>query len=212
MEQIRIVAVLGQQLVMRAELDDAAADQHRNLVRVTHRRDAVRDEERGATLHDALQLAQDLLLGVGVDAGKSVIQDQDPGITDDRAGNGRALFLSAGESDAALADHGRKTGRELLKFAPDVRRLRRLEHLCFAGLRSTKRNILANRLAEEKRLLGNEADVRAQQLERIIADRAAVNQNRSRGCIVKPRDQIDQGRFSGAGRADDGETASGRNA
>jgi hypothetical protein len=37
LEQIRVIPVLGQQLVVRAQLDDTAGDQHSNLIRVTNR-------------------------------------------------------------------------------------------------------------------------------------------------------------------------------
>src|SRR5271168_3738728 len=111
---------------------------------MSNRRDAVRNEKRRATLHHALQLAQNLLFGVGVDTSECIVQDQYSRVADNRAGNRRALLLAAGESNPALADHRRQTGRELFKFAPYMRRLSRLEHLRLAGPRSTKRNISAN--------------------------------------------------------------------
>ena len=52
------------------------------------------------------RLRQDALLGEGVDAGEGVVQNQNAGIAQDGAGDGGALLLAAGESDAALADHG----------------------------------------------------------------------------------------------------------
>ena len=49
---------------------------------------------------------EDALFGLRVHGGKGIVEDQDARIADDGAGDGAALFLSAGESDAAFADDG----------------------------------------------------------------------------------------------------------
>ena len=56
-------------------------------------------------LHDFAQMVEDLVFGLRVDAGESVVEDQDARVADEGAGDGGALLLSAGEGDAALADH-----------------------------------------------------------------------------------------------------------
>ena len=47
----------------------------------------------------------DLVFGGAVDGAGRVVQDQDARIGEQRAGDGDALALTAGERDAALADH-----------------------------------------------------------------------------------------------------------
>src|SRR5438105_5644178 len=54
--KIRVVAVTGNQLLMRAQFDDAAAVQHRDLVGVAHRRNAMRNEDGRATTHDVAEM------------------------------------------------------------------------------------------------------------------------------------------------------------
>ncbi len=95
-----------------------------------------------------LQFAQDLLFGVGVDTGQRVVQDQDAGVADDGASDGRSLLLASGERDPALAHHGRQAGGKFFKFAPDVGRLSGLQHLFIAGQGSAKGDVSANGLAE----------------------------------------------------------------
>ena len=56
--------------------------------------------------HHVAQVIEDLVFGLRVDAGESVVEDQNARVADQGAGNGGALFLSAGKRDAALADHG----------------------------------------------------------------------------------------------------------
>ena len=78
------------------------------------------DEDGGAALHGFAEAGEDLLFGVGVYAGQGVVEDQDGGIAEDGAGDGGALLLAAGESDAALADDGAEAGRELEDLVGDV--------------------------------------------------------------------------------------------
>ena len=61
---------------------------------------------------DFVQAAQDALLGVGIHAGKGIVENQDARIAKDGAGQGGALLLAAGKRDAALADHGVVSGGE----------------------------------------------------------------------------------------------------
>ena len=64
--------------------------------------------------------AEDALFGVGVYAGEGVVEDEDVGVADDGAGDGGALFLAAGEGEAALADHGVEAFGELEDLGGDV--------------------------------------------------------------------------------------------
>ena len=59
---LRIQAIRRQQLLMRPALDDPAVIQHQDLLRIGHRRQAVRDHQRGAVLRNLLQLRLDRLL------------------------------------------------------------------------------------------------------------------------------------------------------
>ena len=70
--------------------------------------------------HHAAEFAEDLLFGVSVDAGQGVVEDEDAGIAEDGAGDGRALLLPPGESDAALAHRGLQAVREFFELAADV--------------------------------------------------------------------------------------------
>ena len=56
--------------------------------------------------HQSVQGGDDGGLGVGFDAAGGLVQQQDVGVGQERAGDADALFLAAGEADAALADLG----------------------------------------------------------------------------------------------------------
>src|SRR5947208_3246935 len=78
----------------------------RDTVGIAHGRDTVRDEDRGPSEHDFSQMVEDLFFGVGVDAGKSVVEDEDTRVADDGARNRGPLLLAAREGDAAFANDG----------------------------------------------------------------------------------------------------------
>ena len=89
---------------MGAEFYDLSMVKDSNTVGIAHGGDAVRNEDGGAPPHDFTEVVEDLVFGVGVDAGECVVENQNPRIANQGAGNGSALFLAAGEGDAQLTN------------------------------------------------------------------------------------------------------------
>ena len=114
------------QVVVRAALGDAALVEHENLVRVTDRRDAVRDDEARARLADAPQLLKDRLFGRGIDGRKRVVEHENARIDRERARDRDALLLAARERDAALADDRVEAVAEALDVRREARGLGRV--------------------------------------------------------------------------------------
>ena len=83
--------------------DDLAVLEHDQAVGVAQRAQAVRDGEGRAALDQAGDRVLDLLLGLGVDRGGRLVEDQDARVVQDRAGDADALALAAAERLAALA-------------------------------------------------------------------------------------------------------------
>jgi len=77
---------------MRAALDDATAIHDQDQVGGEDGREAVGDDDAGAPLHDALEGLLDERLGLTIQRAGGFIQDQDPGILEDDARQGDALF------------------------------------------------------------------------------------------------------------------------
>src|SRR5262245_24310152 len=99
---------------MGAEFHNLAAVQNCNLVCVAHCRDAMRDEDGRTAFHHLTKMIEDAFFGIRIYAGKRVVEDEDARIPNDGPGYGGALFLSAGERDAAFSDHGFVLERERL--------------------------------------------------------------------------------------------------
>lgn len=146
---------------MRSQLSDAALHKDSDLVSVAGGRDAMGDEDRSSSLHDTGESLENALLGVGIDGGQSVVEDENAWIADDGPGDGRALFLAAGEGDSALANHGVEAARELEDLGADVGDGCRLFDLLVGGLRGSKGDVVADGLGEEEGLLRDKADVGA---------------------------------------------------
>ena len=58
------------------------------------------------SVHDVFQRRLDLGLGLHIHRAGAVVEDQHGGFEQQRAGDGDALFLPAGQVDAALAELG----------------------------------------------------------------------------------------------------------
>src|SRR6185312_3074292 len=94
-------------------VDDPAAVEDDDLVGEGDGREAVGDYEGGAAGHRLAQAGFDRRLGGRVDRGGGVVEDQDPGVGQDRPGDRNPLPLAAGEGEAALADPGLVAVRQL---------------------------------------------------------------------------------------------------
>src|SRR6185295_18212121 len=87
--------------------DDAAAVEDEDTLQRPHRRQAVRDDDGGAAVHQALGRFLDQRLRFRIEAGGRLVQDQYRRVGQEGAGEGDALALAARELDATLADQGR---------------------------------------------------------------------------------------------------------
>lgn len=99
-------APLLQQLLVIALLQQIALAEHEDDICVLHRGEAVRDDDHGAALTSALKGRLDQLLALGIEGARRLVEEQDVGAADERARNGDALLLAAGERHAAGANVG----------------------------------------------------------------------------------------------------------
>src|SRR3954469_14089455 len=136
-------------------------------------------------------MIEDLVFRLRVDAGERVIEDQYPRIADEGAGDCGALFLSARQRDAAFAYHRFVALGKAFDIDGNVGRLRGVADVRIGRRIYAKRDVLANSIAEQERLLRHEADVSAQRLQRVFTDRTAIDQNHARFGIVDAGNEID---------------------
>jgi hypothetical protein len=87
--------------------------------------EAVRDDERRAVLRDFRELRLDRFLGVRIERGRRLVEDEDRRVLEERARDRHALLLAAGELEAALAHRALPLHRQALDEFRDVRDARR---------------------------------------------------------------------------------------
>src|ERR1700733_8360285 len=83
--QVAVVAVQGEQFVVRARLHDASVVQHGDAIGIAHRGNAGRDEDGGVVLHYLAQVIENFIFSASVDAGESVIENENEEIANQRS-------------------------------------------------------------------------------------------------------------------------------
>ena len=95
---------IGDQLPVRAFLDQPAVRQHDDVVGIDDRRKPVRDDDRGAVLHHLGERCLHARLGFVVERRGRLVEQQDRRVAHDGAGDRQALALAAGQRQPVLAD------------------------------------------------------------------------------------------------------------
>ena len=94
MEELRVAAAEVDELFVRAPFDDAAAIEHEDLVGVADRREAMRDRDRRAPARELVERQLHRALGLVVERGGGLVEDQHGRVAQDRARNRDALLLA----------------------------------------------------------------------------------------------------------------------
>src|SRR5579872_3037931 len=100
--EVGVDAIPRQQFGMRAEFGNSSGFQNDDAVGMTRRRYAMRYQKRRAPGPQLFQARKDVLFGLGVDAGKTIIEKQNRRVADQAARQAGALFLAARQSHAAF--------------------------------------------------------------------------------------------------------------
>src|SRR3989338_5120668 len=87
----------AQEFLVRALLGDLAVVDHENAVHTLDGGEAMSDDDRRAAFHQVVQTFLDVALGDRIEAARGFVEDQDRAVRQDRAGDGYALALAAGE-------------------------------------------------------------------------------------------------------------------
>ena len=149
---------------------------------------------------------------VGIHDGRDALGHDDPGhifvvpaqgCVESSFGYGDALALAAGQTHAALGDHGLVTIRHISNKGICLRGFRRFLYGFIGGIAVPETDIFSNGPVEEFALLDADRDFIAEGCLIPEADVSPCYGYRSFCGIVKARDQVDQGCFAAAGGTDD---------
>ena len=94
-DQLGVQALAFQQLLVTALLDGLAAVKHHNAVSIPNSRQPMRDDQGGASLHQALQSLPQVALAHRIQVRRGFVQNQHRRVLQQGAGNGDTLPLTA---------------------------------------------------------------------------------------------------------------------
>ena len=194
---------------MGAGFDDPAFVQHDDAVGPLYRRQAVGDDDGGATDHRGFERALHQALGFGVERAGGFVQQQQRRILEQGARDRDALALAARQAHPALAQERGIALRQALDEIVGGGHLRRGDHLVVAGVRAAVADVFHGVEREDHGILRHDADRAAQRLQRQVTHVHAVEADAAGLRIVEAQQQLEQGGLAGAGRADHGHRLAG---
>ncbi len=149
-------------------------DDHRRLARLVHER---RAQPR---------------VGLEVQRREAVVEDVDLRALHERARDGEALTLAAGDVGAALRDRGVELLGHLGDELRALRDLERAPQLVLGGVLVAVAQVARHRAGEQERPLRDEADLAPQVFAAHLAHVDAVDEHAAAGHVVEARDQVDE--------------------
>src|SRR6266699_3897914 len=176
---------------MCALVDQFAPPQHQYLVGPAYLRETVGNQQGRAPLQEAADRLLDLVFGGAVNRAGRVVQDEDAWIGQQGARNGDALPLSARKRHTALANQRVVT---IFEAQYEVVRLGifrgLLNRRLIRPLSQSIGDILSDGTREEKDILLDGRNLRAQRVQAPLAYVDAVNQDAAFVDVINAIDQL----------------------
>ena len=151
------------------------------------------------------QVLENALLGFGIDAGETVVEQQHRRVADQPPSQSGALHLAAGERDAAFSDHGVHAVGKSFDGLLQVGGLGRGPDRIDLAARVVVGEIVAQCLAEQERNLGHQRRLRPELCEGIVADVLPIQEDLPRRGVEQAHELPQQRRLAGAHPAHDGD-------
>src|ERR1017187_8442402 len=196
-----INSALRDEFLVGADFADLPLLEHHNLVRAAYCGKPVRDDDNGAVLHQVRQrlLYQHFALRVQMAGG--FVENQYGRVLQQGAGDGEALPLSAGELDAAVADHGLVAFREAHDEIVGQRGFGGGADAVGRYAVTAVGDVVRHRVIKQESVLRHQADLASQAGQAEAPHIAAVDPDAARGGVVEARHQVGDGGLPAAARS-----------
>lgn len=204
--EISVEAALLQEGRVGALLNDMTVFHHKDTVCFPDGGKAVGDNEAGAPLHHFSESLLDSDLCHGIDGGGSLIQNQHRGKVEHDAGNAQKLFLTLGEIASILADESIISLGHSLDEAMGMSGLGSLQDLFFTGIRISVGNVFSDGAGFQPGFLQNHPIIVAQAFPGYPLHILAIYGDSSFVHLIEAHEKINQGGFSAAGGAYNGDS------
>ena len=129
--------------------------------------EAVGNNQRSPPLEKTFQSLLNDDLGLGIDISRRFVEDQNPGVGEDRPGKTDELPLTLTQVTASFLQYGIVTFVQPHDKIVGTYGFRRFNHFLFRGEFTTVDNVFPDSIGEQERLLKNHPDLPA---ERFLSD------------------------------------------
>ena len=201
--QAEVDPLAAHQLRVPAGLRDPPAVEDEDPVRPDDARQAVGEDEGGAARHQAFERLLDDRLVLRIHRAQRLVEHQDGGVAEDRAGDRDPLALPAGEPHPAFADHRPVAVRQPLDELVGVRGPRRRGELLAGRVGPAEAKVVLDRAVEEDRVLVDDRDPPVDVVGGEAAEVAPADAHRARVRIVEAKQQADDRGLAGPARPDE---------
>ena len=196
--QLLVVAVLLQQCIVGAALNDATLVQHADLVGIANGGEAMGHSHRCACLHQTLQGILHQAFALSIEGRCGLIEDEDGRVLQDGTSNTHTLSLTTRETTASVADVRIVAVFALSDELMSVGNLCSLNNLLLKVRRvlfDAKSNIVSEAIIEKDSLLVHISDELAQGVQTQVLYVDAIDEHFAFLYVVVARDKIDERRF-----------------
>ena len=170
--------------------------QHDDLIRILHGRRSLGDDKYcRISLHGANRPAQCRICSK-IQRRRAVVKDQNIRLPHKSSRDGKTLLLSSRQIAAALLDPEFQPARFPVYKLFCLGDFQRLFQFLFRGVFISPAQILRDSSFEQDSFLKHDSDARPQTFYLIFPDIISKDSDLSACSVIKPRNQIDQRRFS----------------
>ena len=199
-----IVATFFEEFGVGADFFDATIFEDDDLIGLKNRGEAMGDGDDRAAFGEEIEGALDFLFGLGIEGTGGFIEEENRGVFEEGAGDGKSLLLTTGEVAAFVADDRFvAVGLEEDEVVSEGLAGGRMD-LGFGGVEATIADIFGDGGVEEECFLSDDAYLFA---ERGLGDGADIDDIDKDGAtlrIVEAEEEREERAFAGAASADEG--------
>ena len=159
------------------------------------------DDQGRAALHQHFEGVLHRAFAFAVQRRSGFVEDQHRGVLVDRAGDGQALALAAGELAGVVAEHGLQALRQGQRKIEQVRALQGRQHALAIDafiFNLTECDVGRHRVVEQHHVLADQRKLAPQRVDAPLAQRHAIEPNLAVAGFQKARQQVDQRCLAGA--------------
>lgn len=154
--------------------------------------------------------ALDQVLGRRVEPGRGLVQDHEPGIAQEDAGEGEQLPFTGREPGAAGFEHRLETVWQRAHPVAELETVDRVADACVRDRRVEEREVVAHRTGDQLDVLRDHADAMPQCRGAELAQVDAVELDRPLGRVIQPQQQPRERGLPATGAPEHAEHAAGR--